>query len=269
MKRRRFLQKSLEGIVLASTPLISSSVESGVKSDLNSNSIIRDDIEYYMQTDRYIYNLGENVETLYRVTNFGDEDVMFVFPNGPKERQCAFTVDKDGEIIWDTRNLPITPAFTYFILKSSQSKEYTEKWNMVVPTKIGYVPAYVGAYTVTGALDGLWLGYEERHVPVPVNINIGETYVEDEKPNEFSLYQNYPNPFNPYTTIEYSLPEKSNVRLNVYNVRGQKVKTLVDKAQIPGQYKVDFNARDLSSGLYFTRLETSQGVKTRKIMLVK
>ena len=72
-----------------------------------------------------------------------------------------------------------------------------------------------------------------------------------ELPTQFSLSQNYPNPFNPSTTIKYSLPIESNVKITVYNSIGQKVFDLVNTFQLPGNYQVIVNAKDLCSGVYF------------------
>ncbi|MBU4446321.1 T9SS type A sorting domain-containing protein [bacterium] len=82
------------------------------------------------------------------------------------------------------------------------------------------------------------------------------TSVQDEKiqPEKFLLKQNYPNPFNATTTIEYALPMKSSVGLVIYNMMGQVVSELVVDVQEPGLYHTTWNARDLSSGVYFVRI---------------
>jgi hypothetical protein len=88
-------------------------------------------------------------------------------------------------------------------------------------------------------------------------------------PLKFELSQNYPNPFNPSTTIKYTLPEASKVKLAVYDLLGQEVATLVNYLQESGVYTVNFNASELNSGLYFYRFETPNFVDSRKMMLVK
>lgn len=72
--------------------------------------------------------------------------------------------------------------------------------------------------------------------------------------NNFELFNNYPNPFNPSTTIEYYLPEKSNVTISVYNILGQLVQTILDEQQTAGKQKIIFNGSSLSSGAYFYTL---------------
>ncbi len=94
-------------------------------------------------------------------------------------------------------------------------------------------------------------------------------------PKEFSLSQNYPNPFNPSTAISFSLPEPGNVKLSVYNLLGQEVKTLVSSDMEPGTYKTVWNARNnsgqrVTSGVYFYRLAVNNKViNTHKMVLLK
>jgi hypothetical protein len=88
-------------------------------------------------------------------------------------------------------------------------------------------------------------------------------------PKQFALEQNYPNPFNPSTTIRYQLPVASEVKLEVYDVLGKKIATLVNERQSAGSYQVVWNASGLSSGTYFYRLQAGTFVETKKMMLVR
>jgi len=88
-------------------------------------------------------------------------------------------------------------------------------------------------------------------------------------PKTFLLEQNYPNPFNPSTTIRYQLPVASEVKLEVYDVLGKKVATLVSERQAAGYYQYVWNANGLTSGVYFYRLQAGGFVETKKMMLVK
>ncbi len=101
-------------------------------------------------------------------------------------------------------------------------------------------------------------------------------------PNQFQLSQNYPNPFNPTTTITYTIPtppislplvrggtEGGVVTLKVYDILGREVTTLVNEKQSPGNYKVVFDGKNLSSGVYFYQLITSNFSQTRKMVLIK
>ena len=88
-------------------------------------------------------------------------------------------------------------------------------------------------------------------------------------PDGFSLSQNYPNPFNPSTTVSFSIPTKEQVTLRVLNLLGSEVATLLDQQLSPGEYKTDFNAANLPSGLYFYRLSTGGYSAVKKLMLVR
>lgn len=87
--------------------------------------------------------------------------------------------------------------------------------------------------------------------------------------NNFNLEQNYPNPFNPSTTINYSLAERSDVSLKVYDVLGNEIATLVNTSQEAGQHNVTFDASKLSSGLYIYTLNTGNFTSSKKMMLLK
>lgn len=87
--------------------------------------------------------------------------------------------------------------------------------------------------------------------------------------DDFHLYQNYPNPFNPTTNITFSIPQRSNVKLVVYDAIGKEVAMLANNVYEAGKYSFQFNGSNLSSGMYFYTLTTSQGTITKKMMLVK
>lgn len=93
--------------------------------------------------------------------------------------------------------------------------------------------------------------------------------IDDMTPSAFELEQNYPNPFNPSTTIRYNLPQAGFVNLKIYNALGQEVALLVNQEQVSGVYEATFDATNLSSGIYFYRLESAGFVSTKKMMLVK
>jgi hypothetical protein len=88
--------------------------------------------------------------------------------------------------------------------------------------------------------------------------------------SEFKLFQNYPNPFNPVTTISYALPNAGQVELNVYNLNGQLVKSLVNGKMIKGVHKAEFNGADLTSGMYIYNLKVDgKSVQSKKMMMLK
>jgi uncharacterized protein (DUF1501 family) len=88
-------------------------------------------------------------------------------------------------------------------------------------------------------------------------------------PKSFKLEQNYPNPFNPTTTISFSLAKTAEVKLQVFDVKGSLIKTILNEQKSAGDYSVQFDASNLSSGTYLYKLETPNGVQTKKMTLIK
>jgi hypothetical protein len=91
----------------------------------------------------------------------------------------------------------------------------------------------------------------------------------DDIPGEVSLSQNYPNPFNPSTTITYTVPEEMRVRLEVYDILGRRVATLVDQNQNAGRYQVQFDMTPYASGVYLYRIVTAETSLVKKMTLIK
>ena len=90
-------------------------------------------------------------------------------------------------------------------------------------------------------------------------------------PNEFSLSQNYPNPFNPSTTIKFGLPKTSNVKLELFNILGEKIETLIDKEMEAGyhNYQLSIVNYQLTSGVYFYKIEAGSFSSVKKLLLMK
>ena len=88
-------------------------------------------------------------------------------------------------------------------------------------------------------------------------------------PVSFGLEQNYPNPFNPVTTIKYRLSVAGNVELNIYNLSGQKIETLVSEWQSAGQHQVQWNAGENASGVYYCILNTGESRAVTRMVLMK
>ena len=104
--------------------------------------------------------------------------------------------------------------------------------------------------------------------------SIKQTEVTTNSPTDYLLNPNYPNPFNPTTNINFSLPQMSIVTLNIYNIRGQLVKTLINENKLAGDYTVSWNGRNdsnepMPSGIYFCRIQTNNFIKTIKMTLLK
>ena len=120
-----------------------------------------------------------------------------------------------------------------------------------------------------GGFDGDG-NFDAATMPMWIDASTLVTGVTDtELPKEFSLEQNYPNPFNPNTSITYTIPHMTNVRVEVYNVLGQRVQVLTDQALAAGTYTINFQADRLASGIYFYVLHADNTHLVRKMVLLK
>jgi hypothetical protein len=195
--------------------------------------------------------------------------------------------------------LPL-PQFGEGIIAGVVSSNTGEKLNsafVYVLNENGEVAGYgisntVGQYVIGGINAGEYNVVSDRleydfNSSIPVSIDYTNnlyrnvnpvlspssvTDVKDNKPAvvaNYELFQNYPNPFNPATTIKFSLPEKSNVKLTVYNLLGVEVAGLLNETKNAGTHSVSFDASNLASGIYFYKLETGKFTQTRKLTLIK
>jgi len=98
-----------------------------------------------------------------------------------------------------------------------------------------------------------------------------ETNIEhtEHLPETYRLYSNYPNPFNPLTRIKFALPEPEHVELIIYNIIGQKIVTPIKKTMNAGEHEIDFNADNLSSGIYYYKLHAGEFQDVKKMVLLK
>jgi len=140
-----------------------------------------------------------------------------------------------------------------------------------------YTLSYIAGNSVSEIQTNMQITTNDPHHPVviiPVNLyplanddNVNIPYVT-------ALHKNYPNPFNPETTIHYSLSEAGPVKIEVYNIKGQLVRNLVNERKTAGNYTVIWNGKDeqgknVSSGIYFYRMQTKNYSSTKKMMLMK
>ncbi len=179
-----------------------------------------------------------------------DKEVVNYIINQPK-RDIRFYID------WGTHELPIKanalPFKDYLIALG-----YDVQWN---EWHEGHQVTNFRAH-LDNALESLF--------------PLSTTNIQDSKglPSKLCLMQNYPNPFNLTTTVSYQLPKSNDVNLTIYNIMGQKVKTLVKEKQSAGLYKVRWDGRkeegmEVSTGVYFYRLKVGSFVETRKMLVTK
>ncbi len=167
-----------------------------------------------------------------------------------------------------TFNIPADSLTRRGLTMSQLSVRYMDKsgnWNVIVS-----VNADAQNNTISFTQSNLYSFYDV--VPTSVTaINTENSTV----PVQYNLYQNYPNPFNPGTKIKYSIPYESHITLKIYDILGKEIKELVNETQTPGVHLVNFNAADLTSGIYFYRITAaslknkSQFTSVKKLILIK
>jgi len=134
----------------------------------------------------------------------------------------------------------------------------------------GYIPQIV--FIPPSDLGTIWVGLDGSNKKVYWDRYSAVTKIRNannEIPAKYNLSQNYPNPFNPITKIQFEIPKNGFVTLKIYNVLGKEVSSLISKEMNAGIYTVDFDASNLSSGVYFYSIEVNDFKDTKKMMLVK
>ncbi|NOR45835.1 MAG: T9SS type A sorting domain-containing protein, partial [Candidatus Delongbacteria bacterium] len=162
---------------------------------------------------------------------------------------------------------------SYWLIRSGLTDDYAEgrTW-----TEMSTVYGTNDSTYIDWDFENIWNRYYANLGPSgpPIFYIGGIVGIEDHEatlPSTIVLEQNYPNPFNPSTKISYLIPNgySDNVKLQIFNTKGELVKTLVNKKQNSGKYNIEFNALDLNSGMYFYTLKTLNSVTTRKMILLK
>ena len=142
------------------------------------------------------------------------------------------------------------------------------------------IPITIEAIPYPGYIFEGWNSSDENKNPMTLSLQSNTTYISaifkgpNSLPNKIDIFQNYPNPFNPTTNIHYSLDRDNFVDLIIYDLKGQKVKTIINQFQKAGQKYVSWdstndNKKTVSSGIYFFTLKSGNFIKTKKMILVK
>ena len=189
----------------------------------------------------------------------------------------------DGGVNWTQTNNPSTAKnlmdveFRYpempdqgWICGDDQTFFYTEDggatWTAANPT-LGAATQDINAVYWQGAAGNLWIGADEAQALYRHNDAV--TAADDPVSLPYTLGQNFPNPFNPMTSIALTLPADDHVTLDVYDVSGKRVASVLNQGMEAGDHTIRFNAQGLASGIYFYRLTTSAGTQTRKMVLLR
>ena len=218
-----------------------------------------------MATDRAEYVQGDTVRMLYKITNLRSNSITFTFPSS----QCFdFYVSDSCECeIWRwSFGMYFDCVVWEITLEPNGSLLATYEWDMNDSCRHSVLP---GTYEVTGTLAYMFPMPRPVSVQIIVNPSLVIEITASVLPSRFSADQNLPNPFNPVTQINYTLPRDCLVKLDIFNLLGQKVGTLLDGKQKAGYKTARWNASSFSSGIYFYRLQAGDFVQTRKMVLIR
>jgi hypothetical protein len=125
------------------------------------------------------------------------------------------------------------------------------------------------SFTDKSYFGGTKLNYRLKQIDNDGKIVYSNVEEIEYKPTSYELYQNFPNPFNPTTKISFALPESGNITLKVFNTLGEEVATLVNGFVEAGMHSINFNANNLTTGLYIYRLSSDKATFTKKMVLMK
>lgn len=183
-----------------------------------------------------------------------------------------WVVSTDGGVTWSTPTVLGDASVSETYPSVARRLEVLSNGDVVahflyyidpVPGQSLFNPPSSGNNPQNGAAIGDWM-YYSMVVAQLTDVNENPTIV-----NNFNLEQNYPNPFNPSTTIKYSVAERSNVNIKVYDMLGKEVANLVNTVKEAGSYEVSFNASNLASGMYVYSITAGNFTSSKKMMLMK
>jgi len=221
---------------------------------------------YYPQTIDWqsatVINTSQNNSNVdikvFRKNNLSGSDLLMGTVNRNQNNQYSILPDA---------NLYLKSGGTFVAATQSNSAGRYSFPNMpngnydIISGKLGYSTITRNIQLNTPVMDSVNFALNQ--------ILIGIHNISNEVPDRFSLYQNYPNPFNPVTNIRFDIQKNSFVKLKVFDLLGKEIISLVNENKTAGSYVVDFNATELTSGVYFYRLETESYTETRRMVILK
>ena len=260
------------------------------KTDQNFGSILIDDVSFVPNeeirstvacpVDFHIYdNLGNHTGPINDSTIVeeipGSEYYIYEDSTGDKIKTVYLQpLEDNANYTFVIQSEDTTASFSYEIEDYSDTSKPTTIYQF---TDIAIEPNTVATCTLDVNIQ-----VPQLNVDIDGDGNIDSIYtpvvitsIEENEiapvqlPTKFELFNCYPNPFNPSTTIRYSIPQNSKVTLRVYDVLGEEIVTLVNEEKSPGNYSVQFNSLNISSGIYFYTLQTDSYTSTKKMILLK
>jgi len=219
---------------------------------------------------------------------FADSALDYRPPATVTDLSAESETDTSITLTWtapgDDEDKGIASKYDVRYSQTSVGADLQNWWNNVADTAVGEpAPQPAGStevFVVVGLEGGCWYYFALQAVDDAGNwsdisymactkVGVSDQKAEGSLPREFKLTQNYPNPFNPRTEIRYALPKDTYVTLEIYNLLGQKVTTLVDRYQTAGYKGVAWDASSFATGIYLCRIKAGEYTATHKMILIK
>ena len=207
---------------------------------------------------------------VYRLPSINGIDNSISF-SGFDNRPLVFE-GRSNTVSRDTVNLTLNvTSANSFSLRWEISPHTPEEWNIDLYDRLNDQLFDMRDLEQVSLSNDLTQLHNKSRFSIIIERNTQANSETGDQPIQFALHQNYPNPFNPSTVISYQLAESSHVRLTVFDMLGRQVGILADEFKQAGIHTVNFNAHQLSSGIYFYRLEAGNGsfIQTRKMLLMR
>ena len=200
---------------------------------------------------------------------FEQPTIKLTSPNGGE----TWRLGDQAVVIWESTNggssvkieLSRDNGATWEQLIAEAANTGNWSWMVTAPTSENCLIRVTDVQKIVG---------DESDAVFVIDFPTGIARIDNEVPSEFALLQNFPNPFNPETRIQYKVPVHSDVKVEVYNIHGGKIRTLVDGSHAPGSYMLTWNGKDdgghqMPSGIYFYRITSDQFTSTKRMTLMK
>jgi len=224
---------------------------SNIKSTYDVTSALQNDTEYYWRSN----SVNQSGISEWSKPYLFYTASPFISVNYPKNGTLLF-IDSTYIIRWqtnvrDTLKVELLRDSGFVTMIDSPLVSLTNAYAWTVPSSLPSDSTYSILIT---SISNKTL-YEQSLGNFTIKGKISDIQKGTKIVRNYNLYQNYPNPFNPSTVIKYTIPQESHIEINIFNILGQKIETLVNKIQNKGIYSLNWNAENLSSGVYFFSIQ--------------
>jgi uncharacterized delta-60 repeat protein len=198
-------------------------------------------------------------------------DKLYDGPAGKNDKPNAVTIDRMGAVYVTGKSIGEDMTYDFATIKLNSVGEivWTARYSSAIgcndEAKSIQIDTAGNVYITGTSYTNNWSVIASVKYSKSI---VGVTESEPVEPKQFKLFQNYPNPFNPSTSIKFSLPKSEHVKIQIFNIMGQSVQTILDCEEQAGTHEIKFEVSDLSSGIYFYRLQTKSGYLSTKKMII-